>query len=99
MARKITDHQDARDCLDAWQTSGQDLGEWARAHDIDGRSLHCWKLNLGRRRAGHLVELVPTATPRSDARYLVRFDGVELELGDDFRDDTLRRLLRGLTAC
>ena len=49
-------------------------GAWARAHGIDGRSLHAWKTNLARRGApvrrrkaltkarpgGHaLVELVP----------------------------------------
>ena len=98
MARKIRDENDARDCIEAWSQSGRPLAEWARAHGIDGRSLHCWKLNLlGRDQPGRLVELVPE--PARSARYLVRFDGIEVEVGDDFRDGTLERLLRVLTAC
>lgn len=100
MGRKIRDIQDARASLAAWEASSLALGVWAREQGIDGRSLHCWKLNLrGRTRApARLVELVPA--PRSmTARYTVRFDGIELELGDDFRDDTLGRLLQVLAPC
>lgn len=97
MGRKIRDIQDARTCLAAWEASDMALGAWARGQGIDGRSLHCWKLNLQERPRARLVELVPT--PRASARYTVRFDGIELELDDHFRDDTLERLLQVLTAC
>lgn len=98
MGRKIRDTQDARASLAAWEASGMALGAWARQQGIDGRSLHCWKLNLyGSPGPARLVELMPA--PRSTARYTVRFDGIELEVGDNFRDDTLERLLQVLAPC
>lgn len=75
--KKIEDESEARRCLLAAQRTGMSAGEWARAHGIDGRSLHAWQVNLGRRgttarrrgrkpkskrRARALVELV-AATP------------------------------------
>lgn len=102
MARKIHDEDDARRCLAAWRASGDPLGSWARQHDIDGRSLHCWKLNLGRApRSAAVLELVPvkSAPAAAPARYTVRVDGVEVEVGDDFREETLHRLLRVVAAC
>jgi hypothetical protein len=47
-ARRIEDETEARRCLFAAKRAGQTAGEWARAHAIDGRSLHAWKINLER---------------------------------------------------
>jgi len=75
IGRKITDEKEARRCLSAAKRAGLSAGEWARARGIDGRSLHAWQMNLGKRgvsvrpqrrkrkstvRARALVELVPT---------------------------------------
>jgi len=71
--RKIEDEAEARRFLLAAKRRGLSAGEWARAHDIDGRSLRAWQLNLARRGATRarrrdpkasmgkraLVELVP----------------------------------------
>lgn len=49
-----------------------------------------------------LVELVPTteaAASANRARYTVRVGGAEVEVGDDFEADTLRRLLETLGVC
>ena len=77
VGRKIEDERDARRCLLAAKREGLSAGEWARAHDIDGRSLHAWEMNLERRgvpaptrrrrrktvtAARALVELVPAAS-------------------------------------
>ena len=68
MARKLRDRQDALACLEALDTSGMTLTPWARAHGVDARSLHCWRLNLGGRRdTSRLVELVPES-PASQPR-------------------------------
>jgi hypothetical protein len=56
VGRKIEDELDARRCLLAASREGLSAGEWARAHGIDGRSLHAWQMNLERRG--------PTASPR-----------------------------------
>jgi hypothetical protein len=42
--RKIEDEREARACLKA--AKGENLGRWARAHGIDGRSLNAWRINL-----------------------------------------------------
>ena len=106
MPRKIRDRGDALACLSEWRRRGDDLGTWSRAHDIDGRSLSCWRLNLEGGRAGlgtcgsaELVELVPTERLRPVARYTVRVEGVEIEVGDDFEAATLERILGVVAAC
>lgn len=107
--RKIRDEQDARRCLAAARSSTGGLGAWARAHGIDGRSLHTWRVNLERRGVlrrtpgggPRLVELISTATAPSSAaaRYRLCVGGVALEVGDDFNEASLRRLLGVLKSC
>jgi len=106
--RKIRDRADAESCLHAAAETGGPLRAWARAHGVDGRSLHAWRLNLGGRpvrpgRAGavpslRLVELVPSV-PAASARYLVRVGGVEVEFGEGFQEDSLRRILAAVAGC
>lgn len=103
--RKIEDARDARACARAARAAGLSLGAWARRHGVDGRSLHAWSVNLARSPAAlvakpRLIELVPTATPASYARYVVRVgDDAAVEVGDDFREETLARVMRVLRAC
>jgi hypothetical protein len=71
--RKIRDSRDARACLDRVKSSGGSRAERARAHGIDGRSLHGWERNLARRGqvvepSPRIVELVPAPVSRSAAR-------------------------------
>ena len=108
MGRKIIDERDARACLKAADAAGISRREWAWAHDVDARSLNAWRINLGhgtvrKPRAGQpglrLVELVPTSVPRAEGRYVVRVAGAEIALDDDFRDETLVRIVRALRAC
>ena len=114
MARKIVDERDARTCLRAARASGQDRVEWARAHGVDARSLNAWRLNLGRGSAKkapvaraasvaradlRLVELIPTSMPRAEGRYVVHVAGAEIAVDDDFREETLARIVRALRAC
>ena len=106
MRRKIEDEKDARACLRAARAAGLSVRAWARDNGVDGRSLNAWRINLSRSRAlddavnPRLVELVP-ATPlhAADARYVVHVDGARIELADDFREETLVRLVRVLRAC
>lgn len=50
--RKIENEIDARGCLLAAERSGRTTAEWARAHGVDGRSLHAWKVNFARGGSG-----------------------------------------------
>ena len=109
--RKIRDEADARACMAAARAArGMTQTEWAREHGIDGRSLFAWSKNLcrgersGRRRKtaapGRMVELVPSDAAEGAApRYVVRFGDMALELGDDFNDEAVGRLVRVLKAC
>lgn len=49
VGRKIEDEREAVRCLRAAERKGLSAGDWARAHGVDGRSLHAWKMNLARR--------------------------------------------------
>lgn len=49
VGRKIEDERDAARCLRAAELRGLSAADWARAHGIDGRSLHAWQMNLARR--------------------------------------------------
>ena len=111
--RKIQDEGEARRCLAAARRAGVAAGEWARAHGIDGRSLHAWLVNLEGRRmaepsrgsarpssAHALVELVPEESCGGPtARYVLVVDDARLEFGDDASASTLRRVLEALRAC
>ena len=105
--RKIFNEQDARRNLAGAKSRRGGITAWARERGIDGRSLNAWRVNLARRGVTRvravtpkLVELVPV-TPRAVARapYLLRVGGVELELGDNFEEQSLRRLVGLLKSC
>jgi hypothetical protein len=108
--RKIRDEADALACLERLEQSGLPLATWAQRSGIDGRSLHCWRMKLDKRRKKHraplaLVELVtqpepspPESTP-SGSRYLVRIGDFEIEVQDDFEPTTLARLLEVVVSC
>jgi hypothetical protein len=106
MRRKIESEREARRCLKSASAAGLSCGEWAREHGIDGRSLNAWRINLSRSQTSErettalrLVELVPTTTQRSEGRYLVHAAGHAIELGADFDEATLVRLVRALRSC
>lgn len=73
--------------------------DFCRARGVDGRSLNCWRHNLqrGQRRASppglRLVELATSRPPSRPALYRVLVGEFEVEVDDDFRDDTLAPLL------
>jgi hypothetical protein len=109
MLRKIEDEREARACLRAARAAGAGLAEWARERGIDGRSLNAWRMNLARSRAGgrgaslaappRLVELVAAPPTGPRGRYVVRVAGAEIELAEDFREETLGRIVRVLRSC
>jgi hypothetical protein len=107
--RKIINEQDATRSLAAVKSSGSDLATWARAHGVDGRSLGLWRANLERRgtplprqRAvkAKLVELVPAVSLTTGRpTYVLHVGGVELEFGDNYDEQSLRRLVGVLKSC
>lgn len=101
--RKVRDECDARELLDAWFGSGQQLVEFCKLHGVDGRSLNCWRRNLSAASKGEgaplrLLEVV-TPQPVVRAEYRLVVGDVIVQVDDAFRDDTLARLLRVVAAC
>jgi hypothetical protein len=101
--RRIVDEREARRALAAAARKGLGPGSWARAHGIDGRSLHAWQMALERRaakaRRAELVELVAAPPAQNPTRYVLRRGDVTFEFGDDAREETLRRVVAVLRAC
>ena len=100
--RKIRGAADAHACLTAAAASGQTRAAWARAHQVDARSLNAWRLNLfraGDRSRGNmrLVELVAenASTP---TLYRVRCGAFEVEVEGVIEEDRLAQLLRVMAA-
>ena len=103
--RKIGDQHEAEALLTELVRSGQDLVSFCRARGLDGRSLGCWRTNLRRRRPAPAPGFAHPATlrlfevaaapsrPPSAASYRIRVGDIVVEVGDDFQDDTLRRLI------
>ena len=104
--RKISGEEEARSALKAITRAGTSIKEWARAHGVDGRSLHAWEMTLTRKdrgavkpqRAAALVELVPSM-PAASARYVMRVGEVSVEFGDDASEETLLRVVGLLRSC
>ena len=104
MLRKVRDHEDAVELLDALERSGRSLVDFCRARGVDGRSLNCWRHNLQRGRGASspglcLVELATSRPPSRPPLYRVLLGEFEVEVDDDFRNDTLARLLAVVAAC
>lgn len=108
--RKVLDRDDAERLLDAWDGSTGDLPEFCARVGVDGRSLHCWALNLGRLprprekqrpSAVGLVELAVRGAPATAplGLYRVVVGDLAVEVDDGFREDTLARLLRVVARC
>lgn len=100
--RKIRDAADAENCLRAAVASGLPRPLWARANGIDARSLNVWRLIQARksRPAPTALRMVELAGPPSaGTAYVVCVGRFRVELGDDFHDATLRRLLSVVASC
>lgn len=102
--RKVVDREDAERLLDDWADSRLEFREFCEAARVDGRSLQCWRTNLGRRAARapgmRLVELTVTAAqPPLRAIYRVVVGEVAVEVDDGFREETLTRLLGVVARC
>lgn len=108
--RKVVDRDDAERLLDEWELCAEELPAFCARLGVDGRSLHCWALNLGRvpreerRSEVGLVELavrgaVSAGAPAGAAVYRVVVGDLAVEVDDAFREDTLARLLRVVARC
>lgn len=101
--RRVQDEADARACLAAAECSGLTLYAWCKANQMDYAVLYRWRrrLNPAPSTELRLLEVVspPTVTAREKPRYTVVTGNFRVEVGEDFVDETLVRLLRVASAC
>ena len=103
--RKIRDTADAHACLAAVAATGLLPRDWARAHGVDGRSLHWWRLRLAAQVPTPLrmVELVVPSPAASASerggRYLIHSGRFTVEVDASFDEPALTRVLRAVAAC
>ena len=95
--------EEAAGLLRQWEASGEAMSSWCARRGLSWYSLSAFK-GWGVRAGGEVgfVEVVAegaVAQPRGNARYRVEIGAVTIEVDDDFRADTLQRLVRAVSAC
>jgi hypothetical protein len=98
--RKINDEAEAAALLKEWRAESVDFKVFCKEQDVDGRSLQCWRMILAKREP-EPVRLLELTLPgeRVAASYRIHVGELTLEVDDDFRDETLARLLTVVGRC
>jgi|WetSurMetagenome_2_1015567.scaffolds.fasta_scaffold237181_3 hypothetical protein len=98
--RRVRDEGEARNLLAQQRLSGLSLRDWCNVEGIKAHSLAWWKIRL-QDSAIRLVEVTPMTPPAAhpEARYIVHVGDLAIEVSDDFKEDTLGRLLDVLSRC
>ena len=103
--RRVRDRSEATELLDEWKNSGERMSEWCAARGINWYSLnaHRGHRERGMMRMNEFVELTVAepvvSAPAAMARYRLCVGDYTLEVEDDFRDDSVRRLLHLAATC
>lgn len=97
---------EAAELLESWERSGEPMSQWCGARGLNWYSLSAFKGWMRSRRcSSETIDLrfaevvVEQPAVLEPARYRVELGRVVVEVDDHFRDDTLVRLLRTVTAC
>ena len=97
--------EEAASLLREWERSGEPLSRWCTRRGLNWYSLSAFKGWGVRAPEVPFAEVVVAASPVNTAafgegaRYRVEVGAVTIEVGDDFRADTLQRLLVAVAAC
>jgi hypothetical protein len=97
--------EEAAGLLREWEASGEPMSSWCTRRGLNWYSLSAFK-GWGVRAPEVPFAVVVVAPAAGDAapvrdhpRYRVEVGAVTIEVGDDFRADTLQRLLVAVAAC
>ena len=93
--------EEAAGLLRDWEASGEPMSSWCARRGLNWYSLSAFKGWGVRAPDVPFAEVVVAASPANaeGARYRVVVGAVTIEVGDDFRADTLTRLLVAVAAC
>lgn len=99
--RKIRDEGDARELLSAYEGWPEGFRSFCAAEGVDGRSLRAWQRRLTPELPPPALELVqlPAVAVARPTTYRVCIGDIAIEVGEDFREATLLRLLAVAQAC
>ena len=97
--------EEAAALLREWERSGQPMSSWCARRGLNWYSLCAFK-GWGVRAGGVSFAEVVVAPEReaptagsTEARYRIEVGAVTIEVGDDFRADTLQRLVQAVATC
>ena len=102
--RKIRSGDEALELLAAWRTSGERMSVWCAARGLNWYSLSAYQGWARGRQRGPALQLVevelPVEVPTAPVvRYRIELNSAVVEVDDQFREDSLRRLLRVIASC
>lgn len=102
--RKVRPDEAAK-LLGEWEASGEPMSTWCGRRGLNRYSLSAFK-GWGIRDELSFVEVVEVqqnavveTVAVNHARYRIAIGGATIEVGDDFRSETLQRLVRAVAAC
>jgi hypothetical protein len=100
--------EEAAGLLLEWEASGEPMSRWCARRGLNWYSLSAykgWGARVSEDPEVTFAEVVvapkavDAAAIRAPARYRVEVGVVTIEVGDDFRADTLQRLVHAVAAC
>jgi hypothetical protein len=98
--RKINGEAEAAALLREWRAESVDFKVFCKERGVDGRSLQCWRMNFAKREPEPVRLLELTLPPEKvAASYRIHLGELTLEVDDNFREDTLARLLTVVGRC
>jgi len=97
--RKVK-RSEAAELLLAWECSGEQMSRWCEERGLNWHSLNAYKGWGTAEPALEFAELVvASAVPEPVGRYRIELGHVVVEVDDNFRPETLRRLVQVVATC
>ncbi len=98
--RKVRSSE-ADELLREWEASGEAMSSWCARRGLSWYSLSAFKGWSVRGEVGfaEVVEQRPLEPITHGGRYRVEVGALVIEVGDDFRSETLQRLVRAVATC
>lgn len=82
--------------VEEWQSSGQNMAQWCREHQLDYKAFLYWKKRFSNVSQVSFIELTKEKTKAvqsQDTGIVVEYSGMRIHLDKDFHSATLKQCL------